>query len=81
MFFLHPPLIGLMLGVTMVEPGGFGVMTELVEVETLDSLEISFLPFSLGIGFFISELKGFCSVVLVGDLSSTCGGFIFTAEL
>lgn len=77
--FRQPPLIGFLLGGMTVGPGGFGVVTELVEVETLASLGISFLLFSLGIEFSLSELHGVRRVVLVGGLSSTCGVVILTA--
>lgn len=77
--FRQPPLIGFLLGGMTVGPGGFGIVTELVEVETLASLGISFLLFSLGIEFSISELHGVRRVVLLGGLSSTLGVVILTA--
>lgn len=77
--FRQPPLIGFLLGGMTVGPGGFGIVTELVEVETLASLGISFLLFSLGIEFSISELHGVRRVVLLGGLSSTLGVVIITA--
>lgn len=79
--FRQPPLIGFLLGGMTVGPGGLGVVTELVEVETLASLGISFLLFSLGIEFSISELHSVRRVVLAGGLSSTCGVVILTAAL
>lgn len=79
--FRQPPLIGFLLGGMTVGPGGFGVVTELVEVETLASLGISFLLFSLGIEFSISELHQVRRVVILGGLSSTCGVVILTAAL
>lgn len=79
--FRQPPLIGFLLGGMTVGPGGFGIVTELVEVETLASLGISFLLFSLGIEFSISELHGVRRVVLAGGLSSTCGVVVLTAAL
>lgn len=79
--FRQPPLIGFLLGGMTIGPGGLGVVTELVEVETLASLGISFLLFSLGIEFSITELHGVRRVVLVGGLTSTCGVVILTAAL
>lgn len=79
--FQQPPLIGFLLGGMVVGPGGFGVVTELVEVETLASLGISFLLFSLGIEFSLTELHSVRRVVLIGGLSSTCGVVILTAAL
>lgn len=79
--FRQPPLIGFLLGGMTVGPGGFGIVTELVEVETLASLGISFLLFCLGIEFSITELHGVRRVVLAGGLSSTCGVVVATAAL
>ncbi|GAB0489697.1 hypothetical protein MMPV_000922 [Pyropia vietnamensis] len=52
----QPPLLGFVLAGMIVGPGGFAAITELVEVETLASLGIAFLVFSLGIEFSITEL-------------------------
>lgn len=71
--FRQPPLIGFLLGGMVVGPGGFCVVTELVEVETLASLGIAFLLFSLGIEFSITELQGVRRVVVVGGIASTFG--------
>ncbi|CDF77558.1 unnamed protein product [Chondrus crispus] len=71
--FRQPPLIGFLLGGMTIGPGGFGVVTELVEVETLASLGIAFLLFSLGIEFSITELQGVRRVVVVGGITSMFG--------
>lgn len=71
--FRQPPLIGFLLGGMVIGPGGLGVVTELVEVETLASLGIAFLLFSLGIEFSITELQAVRRVVIVGGISSTFG--------
>lgn len=71
--FRQPPLIGFLLGGMTIGPGGFCVVTELVEVETLASLGIAFLLFSLGIEFSITELQGVRRVVVVGGITSTFG--------
>lgn len=76
--FRQPPLIGFLLGGMVIGPGGLGVVTELVEVETLASLGIAFLLFSLGIEFSISELQGVKKVVVVGGVTSTVGVVIGT---
>jgi Kef-type K+ transport system membrane component KefB len=68
--FGQPALIGFLLGGMTVGPGGFGAVTELVEVETLASLGIAFLLFSLGIEFSITELQDVRRVVLVGGVIS-----------
>lgn len=66
----QPALIGFLLGGMTVGPGGLGIVTELVEVETLASLGIAFLLFSLGIEFSITELQGVRRVVVVGGVVS-----------
>eukprot|EP00178_Gracilaria_changii_P001669 TRINITY_DN1238_c0_g1_i10.p1 TRINITY_DN1238_c0_g1~~TRINITY_DN1238_c0_g1_i10.p1 ORF type:complete len:595 (+),score=70.55 TRINITY_DN1238_c0_g1_i10:5578-7362(+) len=71
--FRQPPLIGFLLGGMTVGPGGLGIVTELVEVETLASLGIAFLLFCLGIEFSVTELQGVKRVVVVGGISSMVG--------
>lgn len=44
-------------GGMLIGPGCLGLVTELVEMETLASLGIAFLLFSLGIEFSFSELQ------------------------
>lgn len=79
--FRQPPLIGFLLGGMVVGPGGFGIVTELVEVETLASLGIAFLLFSLGIEFSITELQGVRRVVVVGGITSMVGIVFGTGTL
>ncbi len=79
--FRQPALIGFLLGGMVIGPGGFGVVTELVEVETLASLGIAFLLFSLGIEFSISELQGVRRVVVVGGIMSMFGVVFATGLL
>lgn len=79
--FRQPPLIGFLLGGMIVGPGGLGIVTELVEVETLASLGIAFLLFSLGVEFSITELQGVRRVVVVGGVSSMVGIVLGTGAL
>ncbi|GAB0489699.1 hypothetical protein MMPV_000924 [Pyropia vietnamensis] len=69
----QPPLLGFVLAGIIVGPGGFAAITELVEVETLASLGIAFLLFSLGIEFSITELASVRRVAILGGLLSMCG--------
>lgn len=71
--FRQPPLIGFLIAGMVIGPGGLGVVTELVEVETLASLGIAFLLFCLGIEFSITELQGVRRVVVVGGITSMVG--------
>lgn len=77
----QPALIGFLLGGMVIGPGGLGVVTELVEIETLASLGIAFLLFSLGIEFSVSELQGVRKVVVVGGISSMFGVVLGTGLL
>lgn len=79
--FGQPALIGFLLGGMTVGPGGLGIVTELVEVETLASLGIAFLLFSLGIEFSLSELQDVRRVVLFGGLISLFAIVIGTGVL
>jgi Kef-type K+ transport system membrane component KefB len=79
--FSQPPLIGFLLGGMTVGPGGLGIVTELVEVETLASLGIAFLLFSLGIEFSITELQSVRRVVVVGGIMSMFSIVIGTGAL
>ena len=79
--FRQPALIGFLIGGMVIGPGGFGVVTELVEIETLASLGIAFLLFSLGIEFSVSELHGVRKVVVSGGLSSMLGIVLGTGLL
>ncbi|PXF48438.1 K(+) efflux antiporter 5 [Gracilariopsis chorda] len=79
--FRQPPLIGFLLGGMTVGPGGLGIVTELVEVETLASLGIAFLLFSLGVEFSITELQGVRRVVVAGGISSMIGIVLGTGAL
>ncbi|KAK1867833.1 hypothetical protein I4F81_010331 [Pyropia yezoensis] len=69
----QPPLLGFVLAGMIVGPGGFAAITELVEVETLASLGIAFLLFSLGIEFSITELASVRRVAILGGILSMCG--------
>mmetsp|Transcript_13210 Transcript_13210/g.26811 ORF Transcript_13210/g.26811 Transcript_13210/m.26811 type:complete len:493 (-) Transcript_13210:29-1507(-) len=71
--FHQPPLIGFIIGGMVVGPGGLGAVTELVEMETLASLGIAFLLFSLGLEFSVSELQSVRRVALFGGLLSMIG--------
>ncbi|CAN8069234.1 unnamed protein product [Agarophyton chilense] len=79
--FRQPPLIGFLLGGMTVGPGGMGIVTELVEVETLASLGIAFLLFSLGVEFSLTELQGVKRVVVAGGISSMMGIVVGTGAL
>lgn len=71
--FRQPPLIGFIVGGMIVGPGGMGIVTELVEMETLASLGIAFLLFSLGLEFSMTELQSVRRVAVFGGLVSMVG--------
>lgn len=79
--FCQPALIGFLIGGMIVGPGGMGIVTELVEVETLASVGIAFLLFSLGIEFSISELQSVRKVVVAGGILSMFAIVVATGVL
>lgn len=79
--FQQPALIGFLIGGMIVGPGGLGAVTELVEVETLASVGIAFLLFSLGIEFSVPELQSVRRVVLLGGLLSMFAIVVVTGVL
>ncbi|CAL6310337.1 unnamed protein product [Bathycoccus prasinos] len=70
---LNQPLItGYLLSGSLIGPGGFGLIVELVQVETLAQLGVVFLLFALGIEFSPSKLRHVQGVALMGGLVIKC---------
>lgn len=68
--FNQPALIGFLAGGMMVGPGGLSIVTELVEIETLASLGIAFLLFSIGVEFSFTELQSVKKIAILGGFLS-----------
>ncbi len=62
----QPPLLGYLIGGTLVGPTGLGWVKELVQVETLAQFGVAFLLFALGVEFSFAELKKVRLVALGG---------------
>mmetsp|Transcript_38634 Transcript_38634/g.152544 ORF Transcript_38634/g.152544 Transcript_38634/m.152544 type:complete len:115 (+) Transcript_38634:862-1206(+) len=65
----------------LIGPGCLGLVTELVEMETLASLGIAFLLFSLGTEFSLTELQRAKRVAVFGGLTSMFGVSVLTGTL
>uniref|UniRef100_A0A7S3A1G0 EF-hand domain-containing protein n=1 Tax=Rhodosorus marinus TaxID=101924 RepID=A0A7S3A1G0_9RHOD len=77
----QPPLMGYIFGGMLIGPGCLGLVTELVEMETLASLGIAFLLFSLGTEFSLTELQRAKRVAVFGGLTSMFGVSVLTGTL
>jgi len=59
-------ITGFLLSGSLIGPGGFGLVVELVQVETLAQFGVVFLLFSLGVEFSISKLRHVQNVSIFG---------------
>ena len=62
----QPPMVGYLVAGSLCGPGGFGIIQELVQVETIAQLGIMFLLFTLGLEFKFDKVKNVWPVALVG---------------
>ncbi|NEQ77010.1 MAG: sodium:calcium exchanger [Okeania sp. SIO2C9] len=62
----QPVLLGYLVGGMIVGPAGFGLIKELIQVETLAQLGVAFLLFALGVEFSLGELKKVQAISLGG---------------
>jgi Kef-type K+ transport system membrane component KefB len=75
---LNQPLItGYLLSGSLIGPGGFGLVVELVQVETLAQLGVVFLLFALGIEFSPSKLRHVQGVALLGGCTEILLAMLF----
>jgi Kef-type K+ transport system membrane component KefB len=59
---------GYLLAGSLVGPGGFGLINELVQVETLAQFGVVFLLFCLGAEFSVAKLRHVGGVAVLGGL-------------
>ena len=64
----QPLITGYLIAGSLVGPGGFGLVVELVQVETLAQFGIIFLLFALGVEFSFQQLRHVQSVAVFGGL-------------
>ena len=62
----QPLITGYLIAGSLVGPGGFGLVVELVQVETLAQFGIIFLLFALGVEFSFAQLRHVQSVAVFG---------------
>ncbi|KAL0394160.1 UNVERIFIED_CONTAM: K(+) efflux antiporter 6 [Sesamum latifolium] len=83
----QPVLTGYLLAGSIVGPGGFNVISEMVQVETVAQFGVIFLLFALGLEFSTTKLRVVRAVAVLGGLvqillfmclcgiiASLCGG-------
>ncbi len=62
----QPVLLGYLLAGIVVGPTGFGLIKEIIQVETLAQFGVAFLLFALGVEFSFSELRKVKAISLGG---------------
>ncbi|WP_275575038.1 cation:proton antiporter [Neosynechococcus sphagnicola] len=62
----QPILLGYLVAGMMVGPSGFGLIKEVVQVETLAQIGVAFLLFTLGVKFSFAELRKVQTISLGG---------------
>ncbi|KAH9615036.1 hypothetical protein KSS87_004279 [Heliosperma pusillum] len=65
----QPVITGYLLAGSIVGPGGFSFVTEMVQVETVAQFGVIFLLFALGLEFSASKLRVVRAVAILGGLS------------
>ncbi|XP_021276605.1 K(+) efflux antiporter 6 isoform X1 [Herrania umbratica] len=83
----QPVITGYLLAGSLIGPGGFSFVSEMVQVETVAQFGVIFLLFALGLEFSIAKLRVVRAVAVVGGLlqiilfmclcgisASLCGG-------
>uniref|UniRef100_A0A7C9AC97 Cation/H+ exchanger transmembrane domain-containing protein n=1 Tax=Opuntia streptacantha TaxID=393608 RepID=A0A7C9AC97_OPUST len=83
----QPVITGYLLAGSIIGPGGFSFVTEMVQVETVAQFGVIFLLFALGLEFSTSKLRVVRAVAIVGGIlqiflfmflcgviASLCGG-------
>ncbi|KAE8658069.1 K(+) efflux antiporter 4 [Hibiscus syriacus] len=83
----QPVITGYLLAGSLIGPGGFNFVSEMVQVETVAQFGVIFLLFALGLEFSVAKLRVVRAVAVVGGLlqivlfmclcgitASLCGG-------
>ncbi|CAI5501957.1 unnamed protein product [Closterium sp. Naga37s-1] len=77
----QPIILGYIVAGMIIGPGGFGLIHELVQVETLAQFGVVFLLFAIGVEFSLARMQGVHAVALAGGiiqigLSMVLGGIV-----
>ncbi|KAJ8452131.1 hypothetical protein Cgig2_016712 [Carnegiea gigantea] len=73
----QPVITGYLLAGSIIGPGGFSFVTEMVQVETVAQFGVIFLLFALGLEFSTSKLRVVRAVAIVGGILQI---FLFISE-
>ncbi|XP_021747023.1 K(+) efflux antiporter 4-like isoform X2 [Chenopodium quinoa] len=65
----QPVITGYLLAGSIIGPGGFSFVTEMVQVETVAQFGVIFLLFALGLEFSASKLRVVRNVAILGGVS------------
>ncbi|KAJ4803584.1 Potassium efflux antiporter [Rhynchospora pubera] len=64
----QPVIVGYLLAGSLIGPGGFNFISEMVQVETVAQFGVVFLLFALGLEFSVTKLKVVGAVAIFGGL-------------
>ncbi|KAK9103518.1 hypothetical protein Sjap_020772 [Stephania japonica] len=64
----QPVIVGYLLAGSIIGPGGFNFISEMVQVETVAQFGVVFLLFALGLEFSLGKLKVVAPVAVMGGL-------------
>ncbi|KAJ8440781.1 hypothetical protein Cgig2_007187 [Carnegiea gigantea] len=64
----QPVITGYLLAGSIIGPGGFSFVTEMVQVETVAQFGVIFLLFALGLEFSISKIRVVRAVAILGGI-------------
>ena len=64
----QPALLGYLLAGCIVGPFGFGLISQIEEIQSLAEIGVAFLLFALGVEFSLAELKRVKDIALKGSL-------------
>ncbi|CAI5998374.1 unnamed protein product [Closterium sp. NIES-65] len=64
----QPIILGYIVAGMIIGPGGFGLIHELVQVETLAQFGVVFLLFAIGVEFSLARMQGVHAVALAGGI-------------
>ncbi|GJP32866.1 hypothetical protein CLOM_g17459 [Closterium sp. NIES-68] len=64
----QPIILGYIVAGMIIGPGGFGLIHELVQVETLAQCGVIFLLFAIGVELSLVRMQGMHAVALAGDI-------------
>ncbi|MEM9003886.1 MAG: cation:proton antiporter [Cyanobacteria bacterium P01_F01_bin.86] len=64
----QPALLGYLIAGLMIGPSGFGLLSDVEQIEGLAEIGVAFLLFALGVEFSLAELRRVKNIVIQGSL-------------